>query len=92
LGFPTITTGPTPAGGGAQPTTGLPTGTASKILALTGTVQYDLWKNVLTRAELRWDHALDGRDAFGGTSATGINGPGTQKDSFELIANVVYKF
>jgi hypothetical protein len=74
---------------GAEPgTPGL--GLASKILAVTGTLQYDLWKNVLTRVEGRWDHALDGRDAFGGTSAT--TGLGTQKDSFELLANVVYKF
>jgi hypothetical protein len=28
----------------------------NKVLALTGTVQYDLWKNVLSRLELRWDH------------------------------------
>jgi hypothetical protein len=69
----------------ANPTFGIP----SKIMALTGTVSYDLWKNVLTRAEIRWDHALDGSHAFGGTSTTGT---GTQRDSFEMIANVVYKF
>jgi len=28
----------------------------NKVFALTGTVQYDLWKNVLSRLELRWDH------------------------------------
>jgi hypothetical protein len=72
-------------------------GLASKVFALTGTVQYDLWKNVLTRAEIRWDHALDGRDAFGGTSgltaaAQAIHGPGTQQDAFEILANIVYKF
>ncbi|MCX6896100.1 MAG: outer membrane beta-barrel protein, partial [Verrucomicrobia bacterium] len=33
---------------------------ASSVYALTGTVQYDLWKNVLSRAEIRWDHAKDG--------------------------------
>jgi hypothetical protein len=26
------------------------------VLALTGTVQYDLWKNVISRLEVRWDH------------------------------------
>jgi len=66
------------------------TALATKMLSYTATVQYDLWKNVLSRAEFRWDHALDGKDVFGGTSATSAFG--TQKDSFEMIANVVYKF
>ncbi len=65
------------------------TALATKLLSYTATVQYDLWKNVLSRAELRWDHALDGRHVFGGT---GPGGFGTQKNSFEMIANVVYKF
>jgi len=46
-------------------------GIPSSVFSATGTLQYDLWKNVLSRLELRWDHALDGTDAFGGT------GPGT---------------
>ena len=33
---------------------------------MTATVQYDLWKNVISRLELRWDHSLTGMDAFGG--------------------------
>src|SRR5664279_2600366 len=37
-------------------TTGLP----GSSFALTESVQYDLWKNVLTRAEFRWDHACNG--------------------------------
>jgi hypothetical protein len=32
----------------------------SEMLSLTGTVQYDLWDNVLTRAEVRWDSLEDG--------------------------------
>src|SRR6185369_6900281 len=31
-----------------------------KVMTLTGTVQYDLWKNVLSRLEVRWDHSLTG--------------------------------
>lgn len=27
-----------------------------KVLAITGTIQYDLWANVLSRLEFRWDH------------------------------------
>lgn len=68
---------------------GFPGGIASKMLSGTVTVQYDLWKNVLTRGEFRWDHALDGSTAFGGTGASGL---GTSHNSYELLANVVYKF
>jgi hypothetical protein len=67
--------------------TGIP-GLPSKVLALTGTVQYDLWKNVLSRLELRWDHAADGTLAYGGT----VPGTPNKKNAYELIANVVYKF
>jgi len=31
-------------------------GGASKIFAVTETIEYDLWKNVISRLELRWDH------------------------------------
>jgi hypothetical protein len=73
-------------------------GIPSSVLSYTGTVQYDLWKNVLSRVELRWDHALDGTDSFGGTSATpGFHGTshftsGTLVDSFTIAANIIYKF
>ncbi len=61
----------------------------SKIFSLTATAQYDIWKNVLSRAEFRWDHQADGSpDSFGGV------GPvvGTLRNSYELIASIVYKF
>lgn len=61
---------------------------ARKVLAATGTLQYDLWKNVLSRLEFRWDHAADGTTPFGGT----IGGPTTKKNSFILLANIAYKF
>jgi hypothetical protein len=63
-------------------------GLPSKVLALTGTVQYDLWKNAITRLEFRWDHSADGTVAYGGTTA----GFPTQKNAYELIANLIYKF
>jgi hypothetical protein len=77
---------------------GVGIGLPSSVMSLTGTVQYDLWKNVLSRLEIRWDHALDGTDAFGGTRAGGAvlkSGhvvSGTLVDSFEVAANVIYKF
>jgi hypothetical protein len=61
---------------------------ADKVVAVTGTLQYDLWKNVMSRIEFRWDHAADGSNAFGGTVA----GEGTRPDSYILLANIAYKF
>ncbi len=58
------------------------------IFEWTGTVQYDLWKNVLSRLELRWDHATDGSPAFGGTVA----GTPTKRNNVMAVANFVYKF
>jgi hypothetical protein len=55
---------------------------SDSIYAITGTVQYDLWKNVMTRGEIRWDHAKDG--IFGSS--------GDKKDNVLLAANVIYKF
>ncbi len=62
---------------------------ATRVFETTATVQYDLWKNVLSRIEFRWDHSASGEDAYGGTS---VGAAPTQKNSFILLANVVYKF
>lgn len=61
---------------------------ASKVIETTATLQYDIWKNVLTRLEFRWDHAADGSDPYGGTTP----GLGIQNNSYILLANVTYKF
>jgi len=60
---------------------------ARKILAATATLQYDLWANVLSRLEFRWDHAADGSNAYGGDV-----GAASKKNSYILLANVAYKF
>lgn len=57
-----------------------------KIGALTGTVQYDLWQNVISRLEVRWDHSQDGN--FGGT----VVGAPTKKNEVMVAANLIYKF
>ncbi len=76
--------------------TGAAGGLASSTLSWTGTAQYDLWKNVLSRLEIRWDHALDGSDAFGRTLPGRFEGShfvtGSLVDAFSVAANVVYKF
>ncbi len=61
---------------------------ARKVFETTATLQYDLWKNVLTRLEFRWDHAADGSTPYGGT----IVGAGTLHNSYILLADVAYKF
>jgi hypothetical protein len=61
---------------------------ASKVIEATATLQYDLWKNVLSRLEFRWDHAADGSTPYGGT----VVGDGTKMNSYILLANVSYKF
>jgi hypothetical protein len=79
--------------------------TGNKVFALTGTIQYDLWANVISRLEVRWDHQagypvgnpiID--DSYGGVLAPvgGINGgtsTAANKHNFWTVAaNIVYKF
>lgn len=61
---------------------------AGKVFETTATLQYDLWKNVLSRLEFRWDHAADDSMAYGGT----IAGVGTKSNSYILLADIAYKF
>jgi hypothetical protein len=61
-----------------------------RVLELTGTVQYDLWKNVLSRLEIRWDHSLSGEGVWGETDPD--TGFGTLQNQVMIAANIVYKF
>jgi putative OmpL-like beta-barrel porin-2 len=61
---------------------GVGSGLPSKAFELTETIQYDLWKNVLARAEFRWDHAADASAPF----SNGLD------NAYMLAANLVYKF
>ena len=78
----------------ALTSSGTPLLGAGKVFAVTGTVQYDLWKNVLSRIEFRWDHAADGSEAYGDAPMPGSTapGPGTKKNSFIVLANFSYRF
>ena len=62
-------------------------GPNNAIYAATATAQYDLWKNVISRVEFRWDHVEHGL-AFGGT----VPGAPDRANAFLLAANVIYKF
>jgi len=86
LAFPSVSPGATIPGGSTDP----------KVLALTGTLQYDLWANVISRLEIRWDHSMDGTDHFGGTPYTTANGftggTAVKKNDVLIAANIIYKF
>ncbi len=62
---------------------------AEEVFSATATLQYDLWANVLSRLEFRWDHAADGSEPYGGRNP---GDAGSKKNSFILLANLVYKF
>ena len=66
---------------------------ATGVIETTATVQYDLWKNVLSRLEFRWDHAEHG-NMYGGTVApiTGTASTATGNNYFTLLADIAYKF
>jgi hypothetical protein len=64
-------------------------GRGNAIYAVTATAQYDLWKNVISRVEFRWDHVEHGL-AFGGADPE--TGAPTRNNAFLLAANFIYKF
>ena len=59
---------------------------ANSVLAITGTVQYNLWANVISRLEIRWDHSTAG--------IAGQTHPfnDSDKNAFLVAANIIYKF
>jgi hypothetical protein len=61
---------------------------SKKVVEATATLQYDLWKNVLSRLEFRWDHSADDVLAYGGTVA----GVPTRDNYYTVMADIAYKF
>jgi hypothetical protein len=59
----------------------------NEIFALTGTLQYDLWKNVISRLEIRWDHLSGDGDMVGYGSGTS-----NLRNGVMIGANVIYQF
>jgi hypothetical protein len=60
---------------------------------LTGTAEYDLWANVISRLELRWDRVTTGSSFLGSSSGSSSETfSGSHRDSVGLYANVIYKF
>ena len=64
----------------------LDAGPDNQVLAITGTVQYNLWANVISRLEIRWDHSTAG--------SAGQPHPfnDSDKNAFLVAANIIYKF
>jgi hypothetical protein len=74
---------------GLYSATGPGSASENNAFALTGTIQYNLWANVLTRLEVRWDHASN--DIYGGN----MSGPGsanTQDNAVMVALQAVYQF
>jgi len=78
-------------------------GNNSEVFSLTGTIQYDLWANVISRLEVRWDHQCGdgGMMPYGGTTAASSGGGGglgttpTEnyvRNAVMIAANIIYKF
>lgn len=58
---------------------------------VTATVQYNLWANVISRLEFRWDH-IDSGAAFANPSVGEFGTSYPNGDSFLLAANLIYQF
>jgi hypothetical protein len=63
---------------------------SGNLVEITGTVEYDLWANVISRVELRWDQNLS-QASFDGFNTYLPIGT-TERDAVGLYANVIYKF
>jgi len=64
----------------------------NQLFADTFTVSYDLWQNVTTRAEVRWDHDLTGQDTFIPGWTNGAPFGDRDRNALSLALNVIYKF
>ncbi len=60
-----------------------PFATGDEVLSVTATLDYALWKSVISRLEYRWDHDLNNDNRFGG---------GTRDNDHLVALNVIYKF
>ncbi|MBI2925218.1 MAG: outer membrane beta-barrel protein [Verrucomicrobia bacterium] len=62
-------------------------GGQNELVSYTLTTDYSLWANVISRAELRWDHSLKSDRPYGG-----VDSPGGDNNAVTLAVNVVYRF
>jgi hypothetical protein len=62
---------------------GTATGERAELLGVTGTLDYALWAQAITRLECRWDHDL---------SNNKIYGPSDKNDAVSLALNVIFNY
>jgi hypothetical protein len=78
------------AGSGLYDNAAHPGNTAEEF---TATAQYNLWANVISRVEFRWDHVEHG-NFFGYTegNTAGVAGTPNRGNDFLLALNLIYQF
>jgi Putative beta-barrel porin-2, OmpL-like. bbp2 len=57
---------------------------------VTVTIQYNLWANVITRGEVRWDHTDN--DNFGDSNGEFTGGDSIRNNDVLLALNIIYQF
>ena len=70
---------------------------STRLLSTTATLDYQLWKNVITRLEVVWDHDLNGSDIFSSeytvaTESEDYTITNGRNNSVLIAANIIYKF
>lgn len=80
-------------GNGLYDTTGVGGHPGNTAEEFTATAQYNLWANVISRLEFRWDHVEHG-NFFGYTEGTtgGVAGTPNRGNDFLLALNLIYQF
>ncbi len=61
---------------------------SSEGMELTGTMEYDLWANVVSRLEIRWDRMGSVNTPY----SINESGPLANRDAVGFYANIIYKF
>ncbi len=80
-------------GSGLYDIAGVGPGTSPDNVAeeFTATAQYNLWANVISRVEFRWDHA-EHQNFFGYSSGATTAGAANRNNDFLLALNLIYQF
>lgn len=61
----------------------------NRLGAATLTADYALWENLISRAEVRWDHSMSGDKPYGGKPTSPAP---DMKNAVTLALNLIYKF
>jgi len=75
-----------------QPIAAAYTGHAAE--EFTATIQYNLWANVISRLEVRWDHIEANNHAFGAVAdgSSAVQGTADRSSDFLVALNLIYQF